>query len=113
MAKKKVEEAKVVTASAASLNDFDVIINPIITEKSMKLLQDENKVTLKVKTNANKIQIKSAFEKLFKVEATQVQICNTADKSTTRGGRYAGILPGYKKAIVTVKDGEAIDLYKD
>lgn len=114
MAKKKVEEAKVVTTTGkASIHDFEVIVKPIITEKTMRLLQEENKVTLEVKPTANKIQIKIAFEKLFNVKATQVQILNTPDKSTTRGGRYQGVLAGCKKAIITVKEGEAIDLYKE
>jgi large subunit ribosomal protein L23 len=110
MAKKKVEAS---VETKASLHDFEVILKPVITEKSMKLLQDENKVTLKVKQSANKVQIKNAFEKIFGVEATQVRVSNVPDKPTTRGGKYQGKIAGYKKAIVTVKDGEAIDLYKD
>lgn len=110
MAKKKVVEA---AASKALLQDFDIILRPVITEKSMRLLQDENKVTLKVAKTANKIQIRDAFERIFGVDATRIQIVNQVSKSTTRGGRYSGTIQGFKKAIITVKDGEAIDLYKD
>ena len=50
-------------------------------------------------------------EKLFKVD--DVKVSNVSAKSTTRGTRYAGTISGYKKAIVTVADGDAIDLFKE
>ncbi|MBQ2284565.1 MAG: 50S ribosomal protein L23, partial [Clostridia bacterium] len=57
MAKKVTEEVKVTKFAPVSNHDFDVIIAPIVTEKTMKLLQEENKITLKVKKDANKIEI--------------------------------------------------------
>ena len=90
-----------------------LIENCKITEKSMLLMQNQNKVTLEVKKDANKIEIKKAFENIFGVKVTTVAISNVPAKETTRGGRYKGTISGYKKAIVTVKDGEAIDLFKD
>lgn len=99
--------------SNATIHDFDVIIRPVITEKSMLLMQNENKVTLEVRPDANKIEIKKAFENIFGVKVTTVAISNVPSKVTTRGGRYKGTISGFKKAIVTVKDGEAIDLFKD
>ncbi|MEG1222309.1 MAG: 50S ribosomal protein L23 [Bacilli bacterium] len=106
---KKAEAVK----STASIHDFDVIIRPIITEKSMKAMQEENKVTLEVKPNANKIQIRIAFEKIFNVKVNSVAITNVVAKSTTRGGKYKGFIGAYKKAIVTVAEGQAIDLFKE
>jgi large subunit ribosomal protein L23 len=111
MAKKKVEEAK--RFPKATIRDFDIIIKPIITEKSMALMQNENKVTVKVAPHANKTQIKLAFEKIFQVKVTDVKVSNVRAKSLTRGTRYQGTVAGYKKAVVTVAEGEAIDLFKE
>lgn len=111
MARTKKVEA--VAKSTASIHDFDVIIHPVITEKSMKLMQEQNKVTLEVKPTANKIEIKLAFEKIFNVKVNAVAISNVVAKSTTRGGKYKGFIGGYKKAIVTVAEGQAIDLFKE
>ena len=114
MAAKK-EEAKVVTKdfAKATEKDLSVIIKPVITEKTMSLMQNANKVTLKVLPNANKTEVKHAFERIFKVSVVDVNMSNVKSKTTTRGTRYTGSISGYKKAIVTVKDGEAIDLFKE
>jgi large subunit ribosomal protein L23 len=111
MAKKKVVEAK--RFPKATVTDFDTIIKPVITEKSMALMQNENKVTVKVANDANKTQIKLAFERIFQVKVTDVKVSNVRAKSLTRGTRYQGTTTGYKKAIVTVAEGEAIDLFKE
>lgn len=113
MAKKKVAEAKVEKENKATLHDYDVIIKPVITEKTMVLLQNENKITLKVAPWANKVEIKQAFERLFGVKAQEVRIINTPDKATTRGGRYQGKIPGYKKAIVAVNGEDASSLFQE
>lgn len=113
MARKKTAVAKTDVKSSATIHDYDVIIRPVITEKSMVLMQTQNKVTLEVKKDANKIQVKKAFEKIFNVKVTSISMVNVIGKETSRGGRYKGFISGYKKAIVTVKDGEAIDLFKD
>ena len=111
MAKKKVEEAK--RFPKATIRDFDIIIKPIITEKSMALMQNENKVTVSVAIDANKTEIKLAFERIFQVKVTDVKVSNVAAKSLTRGTRYQGTTASYKKAIVTIAEGEAIDLFKE
>ena len=125
-APKKTEEKKAVKAkkevkvdttkkdiAKATSNDFNVIISPIVTEKSMAMIQNSNQATFKVKPTANKAEVKLAFERLFKVKAVHVSIVNVRAKSTTRGGRYQGKIQGYKKAIITIKSGEAIDLFKE
>ncbi len=66
-----------------------------------------------MKPNANKTNVKIAFERIFGVEATHVSIATVRAKKTSRGGRYQGKIQGYKKAIVTIKSGEAIDLFKE
>jgi len=97
----------------ATLNDFSVIISPLITEKSMANIQNINQATFKVRADANKTAIKLAFERIYKVKATHVSIVNVRAKKTTRGGRYQGKIQGFKKAIITIKAGEAIDLFKE
>lgn len=112
--KKAVKEEKVEKRFAnPTFKDFEVILRPVITEKSMTLMQEENKVTLRVKKEANRTEIKLAFERLYQVPVTDVRIVNVNAKSTTRGTRYQGTISGYKKAIVTVAKGEAIDLFKE
>lgn len=112
MARKKVEKTEELV-KRATISDFDIIIEPLITEKSMSLSQEANKATFIVKKGANKIAIKKAIEHIYNVHVTGVQTVNVPSKVTTRGGRYKGTLSGFKKAIVTIKDGEAIDLFKE
>lgn len=106
-------EKKAKVASKATIHDFDVIIEPVITEKTMSLMQEQNKVTLKVSPKANRADVKKAFEKVFGVKVTGVNIVNAPAKETTRGGRYKGTISGFKKAVVTVAEGQAIDLFKE
>ena len=110
MAKK---EAAKTNSKKASVHDFDLIIEPVITEKTMSLMQEHNKVTLRVKGTANRAEVKKAFEAVFGVKAKNVNIINVNSKNTTRGGRYKGTIPGYKKAVVTLAEGEALDLFKE
>jgi len=110
-AKKKTEAAK--RFPKATEKDFTVIVKPLITEKTMSLMQNENKVTVKVLESANKTEIKLAFERIFQVKVTDVKVINQRAKDTTRGTRYAGRISGFKKAVVTVAEGEAIDLFKE
>ena len=86
----------------------NVIIAPVITEKSA--IQRENNVyTFKVAKDANKIQIKKAIEEAFGVKVVKVNTLNTKSKSK-RVGRYTGKTKAYKKAYVTLKDGDSIEL---
>ena len=112
-AKKKAAETTAKRFPRATEKDFEVIVKPVITEKSMALMQNENKVTVKVLENANKTEIKLAFERIFQVKVTDVKVLNQRAKETTRGTRYAGTISGFKKAVVTVAEGEAIDLFKE
>ena len=112
MAKKTTEEVKVTKFAPVSNHDFDVIIAQIVTEKTMKLLQEENKITLKVKKDANKIEIKNAFEAIFNVHVEKINVINVRPQAK-RVGRYTGKVSGYKKAIVKLAAGEALDLFKE
>lgn len=88
----------------------DIILRPVITEKSMKLMADDNKVTFKVAPTANKIEVRNAVEKLFNVKVTNVNILNTAEKKK-RVGRHTGVVRGFKKAVVTLAEGSSINLF--
>ena len=85
----------------------DIIIAPVITEKSAHQAE-QNVYTFKVASNANKIEIKKAIEAAFGVKVEKVNTLNTKAKSK-RVGRYTGKTKTYKKAFVTLKDGETIE----
>lgn len=99
--------------SSPTYRDFEVVMKPVITEKSMDLIQRLNQVTVKVKADSNKAEVKMVFERIFQVKVVDVRISNVKSKITTRGSRYKGVISGYKKAIVTIAEGEAIDLFKE
>ena len=88
----------------------DVIISPVITEKSTKLME-ENKYTFRVPLTANKVQIRQAVEKIFNVKVEKVATIRVLGK-TKRMGRTQGKRSDYKKAIVTLKAGESITLFE-
>lgn len=85
-----------------------VIIAPIVTEKSERLKGEASKYTFRVARTANKIDIRQAVEKLFRVHVTAVHVSNYAGKQR-RLGRFVGRRPDWKKAVVTIKKGESIE----
>ena len=90
------------------INYIDSIKNPIITEKAT-ILSEQNKTVFKVHNKANKKTIKKNIEKLFKVSVIKVNIINRKAKFKIKQGRKS-YKTGYKKAIVTLKKGQSIDL---
>ena len=90
------------------INYFDTIISPNITEKSTSLSQF-NKIVFKVQKNASKSSIKKSIEKIFKVNVIKINTINLRSKNKIVQGRKV-IKPGIKKAIVTLKKGQSIDL---
>ena len=90
------------------INYLDSIIRPIITEKAT-ILSEQNKTVFKVHKSANKKNIKKNIEKLFKVNVIKVNIINLKTKIKLKQGRPSK-KSGYKKAIVTLKKGQSIDL---
>ena len=112
-AKKKTEAPAKASFQKPTERDFAVIVKPLITEKSMDGMQNGNKVTVKVAQDANKTEVKLAFQRIFQVKVVDVRIVNVKPKATTRGTRYHGTIQGYKKAIVTIASGEAIDLFRE
>ena len=88
----------------------DIIIAPVITEKSMVGIADK-KYTFKVAKDANKIEIAEAVESLFKVKVAKVNTISVRGKEK-RMGRYSGYTASWKKAIVTLKaDSKAIEFF--
>ena len=89
-------------------NYLDVIISPTITEKATSL-SEFNKIVFKVHVGANKKTIKKSIEKIFKVNVIKINTLNLKGKNKMVRGKKT-TKPGYKKAIVTLKKGQTIDL---
>jgi large subunit ribosomal protein L23 len=92
-----------------TLTDYDIIIRPLITEKSNIHRELFNKVSFVVRRDANKVQIKKAVENIFKVKVKKVNTVIVRGKMR-RYGRYIGKRASYKKAIVTLEAGYTIDV---
>lgn len=88
----------------------DILIKPIITEKSTAMMA-EGKYTFQVPLKANKYQIRDAVEEVFQVKVASVSTMRMEGK-TKRMGRYVGKRSDWKKAIVTLKEGESIELFE-
>lgn len=86
-----------------------LLIAPVITEKGTVLQEKHNQYLFRVAPRANKIQVREAVEKLFKVHVTGIRTVTVHGKMR-RMGRNQGRKPSWKKAIVTLKEGETIDL---
>ena len=87
---------------------YDKIISPLVTEKSTNL-SEQNKVIFKVPEGANKKNLKKNIEKIFKVNVTKINIINKPNRiKITRGKKVR--VSGFKKAIITLKKGQSIDL---
>ena len=90
---------------------YSVLKKPLITEKGNLMKDELNQITFEVDRKANKIEIKEAVEKIFKVHVVKVHTINLRGKSK-RLGRSQGKKPNWKKAIVTLKEGDNIDLFE-
>jgi len=89
-------------------NPHDIIIKPVISEKTTDLMTD-NKYTFIVETRANKVEIAKAIEKIFNVTVEKVNTLNIKGKKK-RMGRFVGKTSARKKAIITLKDGDKIEI---
>ena len=93
------------------MNNYrDIIIRPIITEKSMRYMDEDNKVTFEVAKGTNKIEVARAVEHIFGVDVEKVNIMNVKPKKK-RVGRDVGKPKAVRKAIVKIKAGQDIDLF--
>ena len=89
----------------------DIILRPILTEKLTELREAQRKVGILVRSDANKVEIKKAAEQVLKVKITKVNVLNGMGK-TRRIGRLSGKKPDWKKAIVTMKVGEKLEIFE-
>tara|TARA_Y100000591_G_C21212515_1_gene396183 strand:+ start:103 stop:396 length:294 start_codon:yes stop_codon:yes gene_type:complete len=87
---------------------YDKILSPLVTEKSTNL-SDQNKIVFKVPSDANKRNLKKNIEKIFKVNVTKINIINKKNRVKLSRGRKVKV-SGFKKAIITLKKGQSIDL---
>ena len=87
---------------------YDKILFPLVTEKSTNM-SEQNKVSFKVPKGANKKNLKKNIEKIFKVNVIKINIINQKKKLKMKQGRKS-FKSGYKKAIITLKKGQSIDL---
>jgi large subunit ribosomal protein L23 len=88
-----------------------IIRRPLITEKSTRQKEESRQYVFEVHRDANKIEIQSAVEHLFKVTVLQVRTSNVLGKVKRLGRRY-GKRPDWKKAIITLKEGDRIDFFE-
>ena len=93
------------------MNVYQILLRPIVTEKSMAQASDLNQYTFEVALNANKQQITDAVEKLFDVSVLDVRTITTKGK-VRRWGRTPYKTATHKKAIVTLKEGDSITFFE-
>ncbi len=94
----------------------DILLYPILTEKMLKLQENQRKYAFKVDRNANKIDVKKAIQYRFDVTVERVQVINVKGKSkkmNTRRGITTGKRADWKKALVTLKEGDAINFFEN
>ena len=95
---------------------MDIMIKPIVTEKATQLTEQLNRYTFRVSLNANKYQIKSLVEKLYGVKVVNVNTLVVRGKNKsryTKSGLLRGKTAAWKKAFITVGEGETIDFYSN
>jgi large subunit ribosomal protein L23 len=93
-----------------SLHPNEVLLAPVVSEKSYSLIED-NKYSFRVHPNAHKTQIRQAVEQLFEVHVVSVNVAKVKSKPKRRG-MVQGRRPGWKKAIVQVREGETIEIFE-
>ena len=93
------------------MNIFDVLRAPKMSEKTLSLKEEANQFAFEVDQRANKIQINESIEKSFKVSVLKVRTMNVRGKKK-RLGRYQGLKSSWKKAIVTLKEGDTIEYFE-
>lgn len=92
-------------------NARDIIIRPLLTEKLTEMRESQRKIGLLVRADANKVEIKKATERALNAKVEKVNVMNVSGKAR-RIGRMAGKKPDWKKAIVTLKPGEKLEIFE-
>ncbi len=94
----------------------NILIKPLVTEKMTELMERENKYGFVVDYNSNKIEIAKAIEKKFEVNVVSVNTIRYKGKTKTqftKKGRFTGKTTRFKKAIITIKEGQKLDLFEE
>jgi large subunit ribosomal protein L23 len=109
--KKPVQKKEIVSKNkeASVAEKWNVLKSPCITEKAVNMADQGNFYTFQVSSDANKIEIKKAIEGKYKVSVLNVRTINIPKKRMVRG-RTEGFRPGYKKAVVKLKEGDKIEI---
>ncbi len=92
-------------------NPFDILVKPLLTEKITGLQDGANRVAFVVRSDVNRIEVRRAVEVALKVKVKSVNIMTVRGK-LKRQGRFLGKRPDWKKAIVTLHEGEKLELYE-
>lgn len=92
------------------MNKYDILVRPIVTEKSYALIE-ERRYTFEIAKGANKTAVKQAVETIFGVKVEKVNIINGVRKRR-KVGRYEGLRPAVRKAVVTLAEGEKLDVFE-
>lgn len=90
----------------------DIIIRPIVTEKTMAASEADNKITFEVAKTANKVSVAQAVKEIYNIVPEKVNIVNVHPKMR-RVGRYSGMTRAWKKAIVKLPAGQSIDIFNN
>jgi len=97
---------------SANINHFDILRQPVITEKSYTGTGAANQYTFRVARTATKLQIKAAVEAVFEVEVDKVQVINMPGKPKRRGA-HTGTRSGYRKAVVRLAEGHTLEVAEE
>ena len=89
-----------------------IILKPVVTEKATFIKEEHNQVVFFVSPRANKVEIKKAVEEAFKVKVEDVKVVVRKATSKTRHGRVVGKISGWKKAYITLAEGDKIEFFE-
>lgn len=92
-------------------DSFDILLRPLLTEKITGLRENANRVAFAVRPDANRIEIRQAVEVALKVKVKSVNVMNVLGKKK-RQGKFVGRRASWKKAIITLHEGEKVELYE-
>jgi len=94
------------------MHNTQILIRPLVSEKSNYLKEFQNKVAFVVHPRANKLEIKKAVESIFNVSVDKVNIVRRNSLKRKRFGRVSGRVPGYRKAYITLSPGDKIEFFE-
>ncbi|ATX78788.1 LSU ribosomal protein L23P [Mariprofundus aestuarium] len=97
---------------SANINHFDILRQPVITEKSYSGTGAANQYTFRVARSATKSQVKAAVEAVFEVKVDKVQVINMPSKPKRRGA-HTGARSGYRKAVIRLAEGHTLEVAEE